>query len=52
MQIATLTGLPLTGLTGNLNVNAKLYVQNKKIEPVNYATDAQTQSMLDGIFGS
>ena len=46
--------LPLTGgtLTGNLNVNANLYVQNKKIEPVTYATDAQTQSMLDGIFGS
>lgn len=46
--------LPLTGgtLTGNLNVNANLYVQNKKIEPVTFATDAQTKSMLDVIFGS
>ena len=46
--------LPLTGgtLTGDLNVNADLYVTGKKIEPVTFATDAQTNAMLNKVFGS
>lgn len=46
--------LPLTGgtLSGDLNVDANLYVKNRKIEPVNFSTAAQTNSMLNNIFGS